>query len=51
MSEAAPDPGSMNDTDLIFAMGTHDDVCACPWCLEWHRRRGSQPTLAEDLDD
>ena len=50
MSTPDPDPASMSDHDLIFAMGVHDDVCVCAWCLEWHRRRGSEPAPAEDFD-
>ncbi|WP_158558369.1 hypothetical protein [Spongiactinospora gelatinilytica] len=51
MSDSPPDPTTMNDTGLIFAMGLHDDVCACPWFPEWHRRRGSNPAPAESVND
>lgn len=33
------DPYKLSDEDLILAMGTHDDDCDCPRCLEWQRRR------------
>lgn len=33
------DPTKLGDSDLIIAMGTHNDNCDCAHCREWERRR------------
>lgn len=32
----------ISDSDLIIAMGTHDDNCGCAHCREWDKRSAAR---------